>query len=301
MLNSNKNNLNFQQERLLIGKLSSKWYFFVFERYSAKIGAGKFLGVMKMVLKNILSKTNNWLQSHKFRNLRDYQPKLNDQGLISEEGPSGPQSEAIKSESNRVLVKTVPSADKQESLEKLQQGFNRLIEQLEGINEHLNQQVAQHEALTARMEKLPTLLESFPAVVENQKQLTEQMLEQLRAAAVRQQQFIESVEKIPTETAKQTDALVDIDHQLAAAADADVQMAESFNRFNDTLDKLNQSSLGQTDGVLQMSRTFATSDRYLKYIMSRQNKRFMWIFVTSITVCVVVVLVLTGIIIYLRQ
>jgi len=266
-----------------------------------KLKAGKLLGVMKMALKDILSKTNSWLQSHKFRNLRDYQPELNDQGLISEEQSSEAQSEAIESESNRVLVKTVPSTDNQESLEKLQQGLNKLIEQLEGINEHLNQQVAQHEDLMGRMEKLPKLLESFPAVVENQKQLTEQMLEQLKATAVRQQQFIESVEKIPTETAKQTDALADIDHQLAAAADADVQMAESFNRFNDTLDKLNQSSLGQTDGVLQMSRTFATSDRYLKYIMSRQNKRFMWIFVTSITVCVVVVLVLAGIIIYLGQ
>lgn len=254
-----------------------------------------------MALKDILSKTNNWLKSHKFRNLRDYQPELNDQGLISPEQSTEPRPEAVEPGGSRVLVKAVPSTDKQESLEKLQQGFNRLIEQLEGINEHLDQQVAQHEDLMVRMEKLPTLLESFPAAVQNQKQLTEQMLEQLRAMAVNQQQFIESVDKIPTETAKQTDALADIDHQLAAAADADVQMAESFNRFNETLDKLNQSSLGQTDGILQMSKTFATSDRYLKYIMSRQNKRFMWIFVISITVCVLVVLILTAIIIYLRQ
>lgn len=254
-----------------------------------------------MALKDILSKTNNWLRSHKLRRLREYQPELNDQGLISEEQPAGPQPEAVEPESNRVLVKTVPSTDKQESLEKLQQGFNRLIEQLKGINEHLNRQVAQHEDLMGRMEKLPTLLENFPAAAENQKQLTEQMLEQLRATAASQQQFIESVEKIPIETAKQTDALADIDHQLAAAADADVQMAESFNRFNDTLDKLNQNSIGQTDSILQMSKTFATSDRYLKYIMSRQNKRFMWIFVASIAVCALVILILTGIIIYLRQ
>ncbi len=270
-------------------------------RYSAKIKTEKLFGVMKMALKDLLSKTNSWLQSHKPRNLREYQPELNDQGLISEEQSVKEGPEAVEPGSNRVLVKTVQSTDKQESLEKLQQGFNRLIEQLEGINEHLDRQVAQHEDLMARMEKLPTLLENFPAVVKNQKQLTEQMLEQLRAAAVSQQQFVGTVEKIPAETAKQTDALVDIDHQLAAAADANVQMAESFNRFNDTLDKLNQNSLGQTDGILQMSRTFATSDRYLKYIMSRQNKRFMWIFVTSITVCVLVILILTGIIIYLRQ
>jgi chromosome segregation ATPase len=254
-----------------------------------------------MALKDVLSKTNNWLKSHKFRNLREYKPEINEQGLISEEQPTKPRPEAVEAESNRILVKTVPSTEKQESIEKLQQGFNRLIEQLKGINENLNQQVAQHENLMARMENLPELLENFPAIVENQKQLTEQMLEQLRATAVSQQQFIESIEKIPAETAKQTDALSDIDHQLAAAADADVQMAESFNRFNDTLDKLNQNSIGQTDGILQMSKTFATSDRYLKYIMSRQNKRFMWIFVTAITVCVLVILTLVGIIIYLRQ
>ena len=255
---------------------------------------------MKMALKDVLSKTNSWLKSHKLRNLREYRPELNEQGLISQEQSAEPRPGPVESEGSRILVKTVPPTDKQESLEKLQQGFNRLIKQLEGINEHLDRQVARHEDLMARMEKLPTLLESFPAVVETQKQLTEQMLEQLKVMAVSQQQFIENVEKIPTETAKQTDALADIDHQLAAAADADVQMAESFNRFNETLGKLNQSNLGQTDSILQMSKTFATSDRYLKYIMSRQNKRFMWIFVTSITVCVLVILIFTGIIIYLR-
>jgi len=137
--------------------------------------------------------------------------------------------------------------------------------------------------------------------VENQKQITEQLIEQLKSAAAKNQQFIDAVEKIPNETAKQTDALVDIDHQLAAAADTDVQITDSFNKFNKTLEKLDESTAGQTDSILQMSRTFATSDRYLKYIISRQNRRFIWVFVTSIVVCVLVLLILTGIIIYLRQ
>ena len=148
---------------------------------------------------------------------------------------------------------------------------------------------------------MPKLLESFPAVVENQRQLTEQLFEQLKTAAVKQEQFIDAVDKIPTETAKQTDALVDINHQLAAAADVDVQVVESFNKFNQTLDKLNENTAGHTDSITRMSRTFATSDRYLKYIVSRQSKRFAWLFVSAIGVCVLVILILTGIIIYLRR
>ena len=130
--------------------------------------------------------------------------------------------------------------------------------------------------------------------------LTEQLIEQLKTAAAKNDQFIDAVEKIPTETAKQTDALVNIDHQLAAAADLDVQMTESMNNFNESLDKLNQSTISQTDGIIQMSKTFAASDRYLKYIISKQNRRFMWIFVAAMSICVTVILILTGIIIYLK-
>ena len=138
-------------------------------------------------------------------------------------------------------------------------------------------------------------------MVENQKQITEQLLEDLKGAAVKNQYFIDTVEKIPTETAKQSDCLADINHQLSAAAETDVQMVESFNKFNETLSKLDQSTIGQTDGIMQMSKTFATSDRYLKYLMSRQNKRFMWMFIVTISVCVAVILIMTVIIIYLRQ
>jgi len=255
-----------------------------------------------MTLKDLLSKTNSWLRSHKLAVKEDYQPQIDEEGLISEE--SEPAEAAVEdkgTQDSQVIVKAVQPKDKTESLEKLQDGFNKLIVQLGDINEHLRRQVTQSEDLMGRMEKLPELLESFPSAVDNQKQLTEQLFEQLKATAAKNQQFVESVEKIPTETAKQTDALVDIDHQLAAAADTDVQMAESFNKFNETLDKLNQSTMGQTDGVIQMSKTFATSDRYLKYIISRQNKRFMWIFITAISVCVLAILALAGIIVYLRQ
>ena len=230
--------------------------------------------------------------------------EIDDEGLISQDTESTQKDDAQtgppEQQSDSLVVQAVPQIDKHESIEKLQQGFSKLAEQLGEINEHLGRQVTQHEELIGRIEQLPKLIESFPTVVENQKHLTEQLIEQLKAAAAKNQQFIDAVEKIPNETAKQTDALVDIDHQLAAAADTDVQMAESFNKFNQTLDKLNQSAIGQTGSITQLSRTFATSDRYLKYIISRQNKRFMWIFIVAISICTTVIMILTGIIIYLK-
>ncbi len=255
-----------------------------------------------MALKDFWTKTGNWLRNHSLAKAPEHQPQVDDQGLIAEDADSAESTaDSQDAQSSSVVVKAVQPRSKAESLEKLQAGFDKLIDKLQGINEHLNRQITQNEELMSRIEQLPQLLEGFPSLLENQKQITERLLEQLNAAAVKNQQFIDTVEKIPTETAKQTDALVNIDHQLAAAADIDVQMAESFNKFNETLNKLNRSTLAQTDSMIQMGKTYATSDRYLKYIISRQNKRFMWIFIAAVSVCLVVILILTGVIIYLKQ
>jgi hypothetical protein len=251
-----------------------------------------------MTVKERWAQTSRWLRAHNPFTGVGNQPDIDEDGLISQDNNPAEQAE---SPGDKVMVRAVPAADRQESLEKLQEGFDKLVGQLQGINEHLSRQASQHEDLMGRIEQLPELLESFPAVVENQKRLTEQLLEQLKGSGAKNEQFIDAVEKIPNETAKQTDALVNIDHQLAAAADIDVQMTESFNNFNETLDKLNQSTVGQTDSIIQMSKTFAAGDRYLKYIISKQNKRFMWIFIAAVSVCVVAILILAGIIIFLNR
>ena len=258
-----------------------------------------------MGLRNFLSKTGGWVKDRRLSRIESYQPQLNNDGLLENNSCSAvPIEERPRSDSkqtNEVVVKTVNQTDKSHSLEKLHGAFDKLIEQLHGIGEHLNNQAAQQENLVARMDKLPELLENFPAIVRNQEQLTEQLLEQLKATSVKDHQFIDAVEKLPSETVKQTDVLVNINHQLAAAADTDVQMTESFNKFDETMDKLDKSTVNQTDGIMQMSKTFATSDRYLKYLMSKQNKRFMWAFTITVIVCTLTILILTGVIIYLTQ
>jgi len=264
-----------------------------------------YVGMLKMTLKDWWAGTSSWLRSHGLSSDAGVDAEVDDEGYISQE-PEEAQEEAEQVEGaggqgdNSVVVRT-DGPDRTQSIEKMQEGLNQLVGQLQGINEHLNKQVTQHAELMERIEKLPEWLASFPTIVDGQKQITEQLLDQVKGAAAKQERFIDAVEKMPVETAKQTDALVGIDHQLGAAADTDVQMTESFNKFNQTLERLNQSTAGQTDGILQMSKTFATSDRYLKYIISKQNKRFLWIFVSAISVCVFVILILTGVIIYLKS
>jgi methyl-accepting chemotaxis protein len=250
-----------------------------------------------MSLRDSFSRIVGWLRSrraaaHANQNTSD----LNDEGLMFHNASS-----ASPGPTDQPAIKAVAVRGKSESLEKLQAGFDRLIDELSGINDHLRRQVAQHEDLITRIDQLPKLLESFPAVVENQKVLTEGLIEQLKANLLRNQQIADTIEKIPAEAAKQTDVLVNIDQQLTAAANVDAQATETFNKFNESLEKLNQSTKDHTHGISQMSRTFAASDRYLKFIVTRQTRQFMWVFYSVLVVCIVVILIFVGIILYLAR
>ena len=199
------------------------------------------------------------------------------------------------------MVSTITSIERREPVERLQEGLDRLVGELEQINGHLGEQLAQHEELMGRVRHLPQLLESLPSAVENQKRLTAQLLEQLRSTAAKDRQFSEVVGEIPAAAARQTDALVGINHQLAVAADVDVQMAEGFNKFRMTLDRLNQNTVSNTEGILQMSRTFAASDRHLKYVVAKLSKRYAWTLAVTLGVCMSVIASLVGVIFYLAR
>jgi len=258
-----------------------------------------------MLLKDFWTGTGAWLRNHKLVRFADDQPRIDNEGLISQGPDSAEYSishcQDAESEEDKVVVKTVQPVDKRESLERLQEGFNKLVEQLRGVNEHLNRQITQQRELMAGLEQLPQLLQRLPNTMENQRRLSEQLFEQLKANAGQNQQFISAVQKIPAETVRQTDTLVDINNRLTASADIDVQMVENFNKFNQTLKKLDQTTAGQTDSIMQMNKTFAVSDRYLKYILAKQSRRFMWVFIVAVSVCMAAIITLAGIVVYLGR
>ena len=176
--------------------------------------------------------------------------------------------------------------DRTEALGMIQSSFEQLVEKLGGINENIGRQINQNEELMRRIDELPQFLQNFPEGLKNQKAVVDALVEQLKVQSLKNQQFAEAVEKIPAATEKQTNAISDMAVHLSASADIDAQLVEDFRRFNSITDKLKNNIEGQTDSIIQMSKTFSASDRYLKYILNTQHKRFMWVFIASLGVCV---------------
>ena len=186
---------------------------------------------------------------------------------------------------NDVVVRMDSVVKKKDSSELISEGFGKLIDQLEGINTNLDLQAKRHDALMDRINNLPELLNSLPKAAESQRQIAQALVEQMKEKSLKEQQFVEAIEKIPTETLKQTNTLAEMNRTLSVSADIDAQMGETFNKFNDTVAKLCTGTEDQSESIRQMNKTFAASDRYLKYLITKQNRRFMWMFITTAGVC----------------
>jgi predicted nuclease with TOPRIM domain len=237
-----------------------------------------------MAIRELISRTGKWLSGRK--------------DSLYEPLRKTPVSDRANNSSS--ISRMSGAVDRIEALQVIQHSFEQLVEKLGGINENIDRQIKQNEELIQRMAELPQFLQNFPESLKNQKAVIDAMMEQLKVGALKNQQFIETVEKIPAAAEKQTDALSDMAVQLAASADVDAQLAAGFARFNSITDKLKDNVENQTDSINQLSKTFSASDRYLKYILNAQHKRFMWVFISALGVCAFAIIMLMIVIFMLK-
>ena len=272
-----------------------------------------------MEIRNIWSKIKRWLNPGDEPSESGTVPHLDDEGLMARDvedlasadrfknGATGlPAGKVLPTGQSAVAGQSAGAgesgyAQQIDPYEKIQASFNRLIDKLQTINANLESQLKQHRELIERLDMMPELVKSFPAMVENQERIRNQLSEQLADMATKNEQFLEAVEKIPAEAGRQTDLLEEINEQLTVTADAEDNMASGFKKFNEILARLNQNTISHTDSIMQMSKTFSTSEKFLKYVISRQNKQFIWVFAVSLGVCLVAIAALTGIILYLAR
>jgi hypothetical protein len=241
-----------------------------------------------MAIKELISRTTKWFAS-----------KKNDKGLY--EPLQGTQSrESGSNPLNIVPIRLEPKPDRTETLQMIQNSFEQLVNQLGGINDHLGRQVEQNAELLKRIDEIPQLLQNFPESMKTQKFVVESLIEQLKSQALKNQQFSETVAKIPAASEEQTAAVREMAGQVAAQAAVDTQILEGMRKFNNITDKLNGNVAEQAQSINQMSRAFTAGDQYLKYVINTQHKRFMWVFVGALTVCTLVIIALLIVIFVLK-
>ena len=122
-----------------------------------------------MAFRNIFTKTGKWLQRM-------------GQGKEEKAGTATLYNEGTAE--TTIIADIARKTERDESLartEKLEEGFDNMINQLEDINGHL---------------------QSLPEFVKNQRMLTNQLIDYIRTSSETEQHLIETMQRLPKETAK---------------------------------------------------------------------------------------------------
>jgi hypothetical protein len=238
-----------------------------------------------------MAKIKGWLDSLAEPDYEISELPLDEQGFLRDDlVKGGPERPAAPGAQPTSVQMTQSKEDKPQSLDRIQENFNRFVDQLQGINSNLSKQVAQGEQLGEKLDKLPTLIGAVPEMLENQHRSLDEVLRQLRSSQVRSEEFIDIVHQIPREAVKQTETMQKMNQHLTSAAETDIVMREAFTSFSETVTKLTAATEANRDAILNMSKAFAASDRYMKFLVQVQNRRFIWLFVISLGICLICVL-----------
>jgi hypothetical protein len=156
-----------------------------------------------------------------------------------------------------------------------EEGFARLVDVLESINENVSGHRRQDEEVTKYLAELADTVRSVPDAASRQEEAAKQLNEELRSQAVRQQQLVELMGNLPDLNEAQVDKLEEIRRQLSDAAEGEARMAGALGRFDDAAAGMSHNSEIQTEAVTKMATAAQANSEQLQAMLARQNRRLM--------------------------
>ena len=179
-----------------------------------------------------------------------------------------------KTEEATALTKS-PKNDQQ--ITSLEEGFGRLVDVLESINENVVQQRHHSADMTQQMQELNQTLRALPESTESQAAIKD-FTEELRSQSLRQQQVTESIQSLPDLSQTQVDKLADITRQLEASGETEIQLVESFNRAQQSMQGMETHSTAQTSALRDLGASTAHYSQQLQEMLAKQNRKLIWCF-----------------------
>ncbi len=176
---------------------------------------------------------------------------------------------------------------KEVQLATLEGSFNRLVEVLESLNNNVTRQHDQNKDLIDHLAQTSNLMRALPENVEAQGRSVQNLAQEIKEHTLRNQQVVEIVKALPDLNRQQVDRLGDIAHQMEDSVESGARMAESFNRFDGTVQGMLSNSKAQTISLANMGEMFEKNEQQLHTLIRQQNRRFTWLLIFVLSASVV--------------
>jgi len=222
-------------------------------------------------------------------------PAVGEDGLLLEpvEYPesdgNGSESDAAASTtsgSERSANPLVRWGRREQALNRLQEGYDRVSLVVEEIQKHLAHQGERTERICTALETLARSISDMPHLAQQQAQTLEVMAGHVEAGNARMHQIVEAVGEIPKASRAQTETLGGIKKQLEVTGEQNLVTSQTMEKLSTAIAALGEVNSMQIESLRQMnSKTDVQTERLTK-LVARQNKRFVMLFVVTIILAV---------------
>ena len=213
-------------------------------------------------------------------------PPIGEDGLLSEpaEAPEGQGGEAELAPDKPGGLARWGRRD--QTLVRLQEGYERLNQLIEDIQKHLAAQGERSERICGSLEQLARSVGELPAAGRRQIETLEGIAGQIEAGNVRVGHLAESLGELPRASRSQTEALGAIKRTLEMTGEQNLVTSQSLEKLGTLVGTLTEANSSQVEVLRHMSTRTEASGEEFKDLLRKQNRRFVMLFVVTIVLAV---------------
>lgn len=171
-----------------------------------------------------------------------------------------------------------------QTLQKLQEGFERLSDVLDGVRAHLDEHAERSKAMTTSLQQLVELTRQLPQQSAEQSATLERIAGAIARSAEREERLASNLADLPALQRRQIEAVTAIDKRLVAAGESDAALAAAVERVGGAVDRWASSVDEQSETTNAIRAAIQQNDDALRSLLNRQHRTWTWLLVMVLVV-----------------
>jgi hypothetical protein len=207
-------------------------------------------------------------------------PQVGEDGLLSE-AADYPPAEG-ESPAERPPGALARWSKRDQTLIKLQEGYEKVTQVVEEVQKHLATQGERTERICNSLEQLARSIGDMPAISRQQAQTLDAIAGQLETTSARTQQLNEVLGELPKAARVQNETLSGIKRQLDMTSDQNVITTQTMEKLGTAVANLGDYNQAQTETLRDMNGRAADQNQQLVRLIAKQGKRFVALFIVTV-------------------
>lgn len=181
--------------------------------------------------------------------------------------------------------------NRQQTVERLQAGYERMLGLCQTIDDHLQSQRQQGQQVADSLCQLTGSIGEVPGLLDQLSQRLDRISEQAVKASAGTERLSDAIDQLVPAQRSQNDLLSSVHRQLGESAHTNSQLSDVLVELKGAMQGLSRSETERMKVFEQLASMLANRDREFTAMVQQQNKAFKWAWAGSLSAAVVAIII----------